>query len=268
MGNYTLYKHVTPSGKVYVGITNQKPEYRWNNGKGYMNIKDGPFKRSIFKYGWDNIQHIILVEHLSEVQAKQWEIRLISHYKQLGISLNITNGGDGTCGCQAWNKGTIGIVKGYWKNKKMSEEHKLRLRYSHLGKTFTKKQHVIYVYNYRGEYLYTFNDIDTCCKSLGVGNTNLYKVLSGIRKHVGGYQFRDLTTINIPLKYLDKENFRETYPIIAINKTTKQTIYMDSVFDLPRMLNRKIKMVLDTIKRQGSYLGWYFIRVNFKQMTD
>ena len=31
--NYTVYKHISPSGKIYVGITKQKPEYRWNNGK-------------------------------------------------------------------------------------------------------------------------------------------------------------------------------------------------------------------------------------------
>lgn len=32
---YTVYKHTSPSGKVYIGITKRKPEYRWNKGKGY-----------------------------------------------------------------------------------------------------------------------------------------------------------------------------------------------------------------------------------------
>ena len=32
---YTVYKHISPSGKVYIGITKRKPEYRWNKGKGY-----------------------------------------------------------------------------------------------------------------------------------------------------------------------------------------------------------------------------------------
>ena len=35
MNNYCVYKHTSPSGKVYVGITKLKPKYRWNNGKGY-----------------------------------------------------------------------------------------------------------------------------------------------------------------------------------------------------------------------------------------
>lgn len=32
MNNYCVYKHTSPSGKVYVGITKLKPKYRWNNG--------------------------------------------------------------------------------------------------------------------------------------------------------------------------------------------------------------------------------------------
>ena len=35
---WTVYRHIAPSGKVYIGITCQKPEYRWNNGNGYMNF--------------------------------------------------------------------------------------------------------------------------------------------------------------------------------------------------------------------------------------
>ena len=29
---YSVYLHIFPNGKVYVGITKFKPEYRWNNG--------------------------------------------------------------------------------------------------------------------------------------------------------------------------------------------------------------------------------------------
>ena len=37
MNNYTVYCHIFPNGKRYVGITKQKPEYRWDNGNGYRN---------------------------------------------------------------------------------------------------------------------------------------------------------------------------------------------------------------------------------------
>lgn len=32
---YFVYKHTFPNGKIYIGITDQKPERRWRNGIGY-----------------------------------------------------------------------------------------------------------------------------------------------------------------------------------------------------------------------------------------
>ena len=40
MRKYTVYKHTSPSGKVYIGITCRKPKYRWNNGKGYKEMEN------------------------------------------------------------------------------------------------------------------------------------------------------------------------------------------------------------------------------------
>ena len=33
--NYCVYVHIVPNGKMYIGITGQKAEYRWDNGNGY-----------------------------------------------------------------------------------------------------------------------------------------------------------------------------------------------------------------------------------------
>lgn len=91
--NWVVYKHISPSGKVYIGITSNKPERRWNNGKNY---KDNTyFKHAIGKYGWGNFQHIIVCSGLSEWEAKIAEVSLIKLYKLRGISYNISNGGDG-----------------------------------------------------------------------------------------------------------------------------------------------------------------------------
>ena len=94
---WTLYRHVSPSGKIYIGITSKYPVYkRWRYGTGYVN--NTYFNNAIIKYGWDNIKHEILFTNLDEDRAKRLEIELIRHYKGLGISYNITNGGDGTLG--------------------------------------------------------------------------------------------------------------------------------------------------------------------------
>ena len=74
---YTVYKHISPSGKVYIGITSKKPEYRWNHGRGYKEIDQPVFYRAIKKYGWDNITHEILYSGLQEKDAKNLEISLI-----------------------------------------------------------------------------------------------------------------------------------------------------------------------------------------------
>lgn len=134
--NWCLYRHTSPSGKVYIGITSQKPENRWNHGKVYMNVQKGPFRSTIIKYGWDNIKHEVLFNTLSEEQAKHLEVELIRHYKKLGVSLNITNGGNGMLGITPWNKGQ---KVPYEKSNKLkgchlSEAHKKKLREAHKGK--------------------------------------------------------------------------------------------------------------------------------------
>nr|DAH01842.1 MAG TPA: intron associated endonuclease [Crassvirales sp.] len=137
MKEYCLYKHTTPSGKVYIGITSQDPLHRWNNGKGYFNCKNSPFKNSIIKYGWDNITHEILYTGMTEQEAISKEKQYIAYYKNLGVSLNITDGGEGCTGVTPWNKG---IKVPYEKSNKrrgctLTESHKKKLSIAHRGKS-------------------------------------------------------------------------------------------------------------------------------------
>ena len=69
---FIVYKHTSPNGKVYVGITCHKPSVRWKkDGKGYKN--NVHFWGAIQMYGWDNFTHEILYEGLSEQEACQKE---------------------------------------------------------------------------------------------------------------------------------------------------------------------------------------------------
>lgn len=87
MNNYCVYKHTSPSGKVYIGITSISVNKRWGkDGKGYA--KSPKFYLAIEKYGWDNIKHEILFTHLSKEEACAKEIELIAQY-------NSTNGSYG-----------------------------------------------------------------------------------------------------------------------------------------------------------------------------
>lgn len=96
MRSYTVYLHITPSNKRYVGITSMPVKKRFGkNGKGYSTSKY--FYRAIQKYGWDNIQHIILYTGLTREQASEKEKELIALYQsnKREFGYNCTLGGDG-----------------------------------------------------------------------------------------------------------------------------------------------------------------------------
>ena len=98
---YCVYKHTSPSGKVYIGITCQSPEKRWANGYGYNQVGQEYFWNAICKYGWENFEHEILYDNLTYDDAIQYEIDLIalykSNYKRYGCDYgyNATDGGEG-----------------------------------------------------------------------------------------------------------------------------------------------------------------------------
>ena len=64
---WSVYIHISPSNKYYVGITSKTPEERWRNGFGYYT--QSYFYNAIQKYGWDNFQHEIISENLSNCLA-------------------------------------------------------------------------------------------------------------------------------------------------------------------------------------------------------
>ena len=96
--NYSVYCHVFPNGKRYIGITSQPLEYRWNEGRGYQ--YQPLIFRAIRKYGWCNIDHVILAKELSEEAAKELEKFYISKYKTSNkqFGYNLTLGGEGHLG--------------------------------------------------------------------------------------------------------------------------------------------------------------------------
>lgn len=86
------------NGKHYVGITSQPVDKRWMNGKGY--VKCIRFWNAIQKYGWDNFDHRVLLNNLSEAEAKCLEKYMISmlNTQDDRFGYNITSGGDGANG--------------------------------------------------------------------------------------------------------------------------------------------------------------------------
>ena len=218
---YTVYKHISPSGKVYIGITKRKPEYRWNKGKGYREDQL-LFYRAIKKYGWDNFTHEILYTGLSEKDAKNIEISLIRQYKSLGMSYNITDGGDGGRGLHN-------------KRKKMSDETKLKMSKSRKGLLAGNKNPMygrhetapaygrfgkehpaskkVYQYDLLGNFIKEWDCLSDVQRHLNILVTHITACCNGRQKTAGGYiwkrEFDEKIKLDREKLNLDREKHKD-----------------------------------------------------------
>lgn len=156
--SYTIYMHRNKSnGKVYIGQTCQKPNQRWQNGKGYE--KCVLFYNAIQKYGFDGFDHEILFEVETKEEADEKEIEMIAYYDSTNRDkgYNLTEGGQGISGyhlseerkqhisevqtgrllTDEWKLHISESIKGEnapWYGKTFSEEHRKNLSESQKGK--------------------------------------------------------------------------------------------------------------------------------------
>lgn len=199
--NWIVYKHISPSGKVYIGITGNTPAQRWVRGKGYG--KQSIFYQAIQKYGWDNIEHKVLIDNLTKRQAEEVEIQLISYYKSQGLSYNVTDGEDGAHGykhseewkkqCSEWMKNRV-ISKETiqrWKETMLlhpyhpTEDAKRRISAAAKLVDHTKASHIaalkrskhLYLIDENGTILQEFQSQQDMAKAFGVTDATIYKYI-------------------------------------------------------------------------------------------
>lgn len=139
--NYCLYKHTNKyNGKVYIGITCQKPEKRWGrNGKKYF---DCPlFYNAIQKYGWNNFKHEILFINLSKDDACKKEVELIKLYKSNDrkYGYNITSGGENYIPTDEMKKKISNSKLGHV----VSNETRLKMREAKIGSKHPRARKII-----------------------------------------------------------------------------------------------------------------------------
>lgn len=119
---YCVYMHKNKiNGKVYIGQTGTSVNDRWQNGKGYKGCI--LFERAINKYGWDNFDHIIMADNLTQVESSQIERDLIASYD----STNPENGYNVSIGGES---GHVGV--------KMSDESREKMSKARKGKRFSQ----------------------------------------------------------------------------------------------------------------------------------
>lgn len=135
MNNFCVYKHTTPSGKAYIGITSMNPLKRWKNGKGYELCT--AFYRAIQKYGWDNIKHEILFSGIDKDNACRLEQELIAKHKSNNplFGYNLTSGGEHYEPNKEWRERLSVSNKKYYRDHPEARE---RISTSQIGRKNSK----------------------------------------------------------------------------------------------------------------------------------
>lgn len=187
--DYTVYMHIFPNGKVYVGITNQTVERRWrSDGYGYKT--QSMMYNAILKYGWDNINHVVLHTNLSRDEAEKEEIATIDKYKsnQRKYGYNINNGGSHH-GCHS--EATKLKISQAKIGTRHTEEAKRKIAIASKGRLHTEEtkkkrsKPVVCV-----ELNVTYFGIREAERQTGISCPGIVKCLHGQRKTAGGYHWR------------------------------------------------------------------------------
>lgn len=164
MNTYSVYIHIVPNGKKYVGLTRNSPEFRWRNGTGYSRSL---FGNAVKKYGWENIRHGIFAEGLSFEEAEEMEKALIAQLHTLSTEngYNVTEGGNAS-------------------NHIMTKEERERMSRKKMGANNPRSKPVRCLQNG-----VIYESVRIAAKELGLEKTNILRVLSGRNTHTGGYTF-------------------------------------------------------------------------------
>ena len=208
MENYKVYIHKFPNGKAYVGITRQEPKVRWGGGNGY--VRNEYMHRAIKKYGWENIEHIILFDGLSEEDACEIEKSLIKKYRtnEKEFGYNIESGGQ----CSNLAESTKQKLREAHIGKSASEETREKMRASRnrfisenpeeykkimenmmlaVKKAAELKRKPVIQYDLDGKFLAVWNSTREAERVLGIHHSHIAECCNKLPKHntAGGYRW-------------------------------------------------------------------------------
>ena len=208
MNNYKVYIHKFPNGKAYVGITRQEPKVRWGGGNGY--VRNEYMHRAIKKYGWENIEHIILFDGLSEEDACEIEKSLIKKYRtnEKEFGYNIESGGQ----CSNLAESTKQKLREAHIGKSASEETREKMRASRnrfisenpeeykkimenmmlaVEKAAELKRKPVIQYDLDGKFLAVWNSTREAERVLGIHHSHIAECCNKLPKHntAGGYRW-------------------------------------------------------------------------------
>lgn len=206
MENYKIYCHLFPNGKRYIGLTGTSLARRFRNGEGYN--KCPYMKKAIEKYGWENIEHLLLEDNLTKEEAEEKEKYYIQLYdtRNQERGYNLAVGGNTATKynyeelLEDWNLGlSIGEIAekhncahqeiigrildglGVSKNERMERGNQKK------AKTMAKP---IAQYDLNNNLLNTYESAKWVKRNFGYDDRSISKVCKGERKTAYGFIWR------------------------------------------------------------------------------
>jgi group I intron endonuclease len=198
---YSVYKHTSPEGKIYIGCTSLKPTRRWDNGNGYKH-RHKEFYNDIKKFGWNNFTHEIVASGLSADEGYALETDLIRQFDTTDPDrgYNKSIGGRGPFGCvhdeefrrkrSAATSGTNNPMYG----KPCTEERRQKISEAHKGLRHTEEsiEKMRKVHSKRVLCVETgevYSSVLEAAKTIGAYPQNISAVCCGKQKTCAGYKW-------------------------------------------------------------------------------
>lgn len=267
---YSIYKLISPRGFIYIGQTRNLSKRLLDYFYIKENSKQEKISNEIVMYKFENFKIEILHVNLTHFEANAIEIKLIKYYKNLKISLNISDGGELDVREKniTYKVNSSGeIMEIYESATDAARKNNLYQSYisiSNIRKTFyCKGMFFIYKTNYDlgmfekrkirgyqheirviqlsllGEFLAEFESIKIANIKTGVNKSSIGDCASGKLKRAGNFIWKFKSDYNPEIKYTytSKITHRDSIKIISINKFDKKETVYNSIKEASKKTN-------------------------------
>ncbi len=240
MKKWAVYKHTSPSGKVYIGISSNV-KHRWRgDGSGYKGSTRMWY--AIKKYGFDNFKHNILYKGLTKSEAEKKEIELIKQYKATDarFGYNLQQGGKIRLLTEESRRRLSNSLKGH------KVDEKTRWRLAELN-----SKPVVCI-----ETGIEYPSMQEAGRATGTARCNISKVIRGINETAGGYHWALKGQEDEVI--IKKRQYYNSKKVLCIDTGE----IFDSVSEAGRELNINRKAIANNCNRLSKTAGgfkWKYI---------
>lgn len=242
LNSWSVYKHTSPSNKVYIGIA-KDVKHRWRaNGSGYKGSTR--IHNAIQKYGWDNFEHEILYNNLTREEACAKEIELIKQFNSTDIryGYNLHSGGESGVPCEHTKEKISKSLIGH----EVSNE------------TRNKISNAVSVPIICLDTMRIFKSTVEASKVMGISRSSIGKVCNGVQASAGGYRFAKLNdyendTIQV------KQSKRSAYKKVKCIETGKIYENISIASRLTNISRRSLSYACNGIHETSGGFHWEFV---------